>query len=173
VRHMFLTAAEGCDNVSLAFSSSQTKFQPRKYTMKTKLLTLVGLIAGLLFVCGPTFAHHGASAYDTTKPLTMKDAVVTKYSWINPHVLIYFDSKDDKGDVQHWTAEIGSPSAVSLLGWNRTTLKPGDVVTVYVFQAKSHLPVGRLNKLVLADGTLLRDSQTGGDRGERADDAVR
>ena len=72
--------------------------------MKTKLLTSVAFIAGLLTVCGSAFAHHGASAYDTSKPLTMKDAVVTKYSWINPHVLIYFDSKDDKGDVQHWTA---------------------------------------------------------------------
>ncbi len=141
--------------------------------MKIKLLTSVALIAGLLAICGPAFAHHGASAYDTSKPVMMKGAVVTKYSWINPHTLIYFDYTDDKGDVQHWTAEIGSPSAVSLLGWNRTTLKPGDVVTVYVFQAKSHLSVGRLNKLVLADGTLLRDSQTGGDRGERADDAVR
>ena len=141
--------------------------------MKTKPLTCVAFIAGLLTVYGPASAHHGASAYDTSKPLIMKGAVVTKYSWINPHTLIYFDYTDDKGEVQHWTAEIGSPSAVSLLGWNRTTLKPGDVVTVYVFQAKSHLTVGRLNKLVLADGTLLRDSQTGGDRGERADDAVR
>src|SRR5580692_5231015 len=126
--------------------------------MKTKLLMSVALIAGLLMVCGPTSAHHGASAYDTSKPLTMKDAVVTKYSWINPHVLIYFDSKDDKGDVQHWTAEIGSPSAVELVGWSRTTLKPGDVVTIYVFQSKTGRPVGRLNKIQLANGTLLRDS---------------
>ncbi len=135
--------------------------------MKTKLLTSVAFMAGLLTVCGPTFAHHGASAYDTSKPVMMKGAVVTKYSWINPHTLIYFDYTDDKGEVLHWTAEIGSPSAVNLLGWTRTTLKPGDIVTVYVFQAKSHLSVGRLNKLVLAD------SQTGGDRGERADVAVR
>jgi hypothetical protein len=141
--------------------------------MKTKLLRSAALIAGLLAVCGPAFAHHGASAYDTSKPVMMKGAVVTKYSWINPHALVFFDYKDDSGNVQHWTAEIGSPAAVSLLGWNRTSLKPGDVVTVYIFQAKTHLPVGRLNKLVLADGTLLRDSQTGGDRGERADDAVR
>jgi uncharacterized protein DUF6152 len=141
--------------------------------MNAKLLTSVALVAGLLTVCGAAFAHHGASAYETSKPLMMKGAVVTKYTWINPHTLIFFDYKDDKGDVQHWTVETGSPSAVSLLGWSRTSLKPGDVVTVYVFQAKSRLPVGRLNKLVLADGTLLRDSQTGGDRGERADDAVR
>jgi hypothetical protein len=141
--------------------------------MKTRVLISVALIAFLLTVCGPMLAHHGASAYDMSKPLTLKGAVVTKYSWINPHALIFFDYTDDKGNVQHWTTEIGSPSAVSLLGWSRTTLKPGDVITVYVFQSKSSLSVGRLNKVVLADGTLLRDSQTGGDRGERADDAVR
>jgi hypothetical protein len=141
--------------------------------MKTKLLTSLTFIVGLLTICGPTFAHHGASAYDVSKPLMLKGAVVTKYSWMNPHVLIFFDHTDDQGNVQHWTTEIGSPAAVSLLSWSRTTLKPGDVITVYVFQSKSRLLVGRLNKLVLADGTLLRDSQTGGDRGERADDAVR
>ena len=141
--------------------------------MKTKLLTSVALIAGLLTVCGPMFAHHGAAAYDMSKAVMLKGAVVTKYSWINPHTLIFFDFKDDKGNVQHWTTEIGSPAAVSLVGWSRTSLRPGDVITIYVFQSKSRLPVGRLNKLVLADGTLLRDSQTGGDHGERSDDAVR
>jgi len=141
--------------------------------MKTKLLASIVFIVGLPTICGPMFAHHGASAYDVSKPLMLKGAVVTKYSWMNPHALIFFDYKDDQGNVQHWTTEIGSPAAVSLLGWSRTTLKPGDVITVYVFQSKSRLSVGRLNKLVLADGTLLRDSQTGGDRGERADDAVR
>jgi len=141
--------------------------------MKTKLLASIVFIVGLLTICGPMFAHHGASAYDVSKPLMLKGAVVTKYSWMNPHALIFFDYKDDQGNVQHWTTEIGSPAAVSLLGWSRTTLKPGDVITVYVFQSKSRLSVGRLNKLVMADGTLLRDSQTGGDSGERADDAVR
>ena len=141
--------------------------------MITKLLTPAALIAGLLTVCGPLFAHHGAAAYETSTPVLLKGAVVTKYSWINPHALIFFDLKDDKGNVQHWTTETGSPAAVSLLGWNRTSLKPGDVITIYVWKSKTGLPVGRVNKVMLADGTLLRDSQKGGDNGERADDAVR
>ena len=29
-----------------------------------------------------------------SKPVVLKDAVVTKYSWLNPHVLIYFDLKE-------------------------------------------------------------------------------
>src|SRR5258708_39845739 len=112
--------------VRFTFGPAQTQLKPRRCKMKTKLLTSVAFIVGLLTVCGPTFAHHGASAYDTSKPVMMKGAVVTKYSWINPHTLIYFDYKDDKGDVQHWTAEIGSPSAVSLLACYSVPLQPAD-----------------------------------------------
>jgi hypothetical protein len=38
------------------------------------------------------------------------------------------------------------------------------VITVYIFPAKSGNPVGRLNKVVLSDGTTLRDSQLGGEK---------
>jgi Family of unknown function (DUF6152) len=141
--------------------------------VKANLLMSVALIASLLAISGPAFAHHGAAAYDMSKPVVLKNAVVTKYSWINPHALILFDYKDDKGNVQHWTTEIGSPAAVSLVGWNRASLKPGDVITIYVWQSKTGLPIGRLNKVILSDGSLLRDSQTGGDTGGRSDDAVR
>ena len=108
-----------------------------------------------------------------SKPLEMKGAVVTRYLWANPHTLIFFDYKDDKGSATHWSVELGSPSAIALMGWNRTSLKPGDVITVYMFAAKNGNSVGRINKIVLADGTLLRDSQTGGDSGGRADNDVR
>lgn len=141
--------------------------------MKTRLLASAGLVAGLLIICGHAFAHHGSAAYDMTKPVVLKGAVVTKYRWINPHALISFDYKDDKGNVQHWTTEIGSPAAVSLVGWNRASLKPGDVITVYVWQSKTGRPIGRINKVMLAGGTLLRDSQTGADDGNRADTDVK
>jgi hypothetical protein len=78
-----------------------------------------------------------------------------------------FDAKDENGNVTHWAGEAGSPSAIGLLGWNRNSLKPGDVITVYIFPAKSGNPVGRLNKIVLADGTTLRDSQLGGYKKEQ------
>ena len=141
--------------------------------MKAKLLISIAFICGLLAVGDLAFAHHGAAAYDMTKPAVLKSAVVTKFAWINPHAIIGFDVKDDSGNVSHWTAEIGSPAAVSLVGWNRTTLKPGDVITAYVWQSKKGLPVGRLNKIIMADGTVMRDSQTGADNGGRADNDVK
>lgn len=140
--------------------------------MRSKFMPFA-LIIGFLAIGSPIFAHHGAAAYDMSKPLVLKEAVVTRYLWANPHTLVFFDAKDDKGGTTHWSVELGSPSAIALMGWNRTSLKPGDVITVYMFAAKNGNSVGRINKIVLADGTLLRDSQTGADNGGRADNDVK
>jgi hypothetical protein len=121
----------------------------------------IGLIVSLLIACAPLFAHHGSATYDTQKVVVLKDATITKFIWANPHSIAMFDVKDDKGNVSHWAAEAGSPSALTLIGWTKNSLKPGDVVTVYMFQSKNGNPVGRLNKIVLTDGTTLKDSQLG------------
>ena len=140
--------------------------------MKTKVLMMVGLFAGLAAIDGPLFAHHGAAAYDMSKPVVLKDATVTEFLWINPHPLIKADFKDKQGNVQHWTMEMGSTMSAGLIGWTRTTLAHGDVVTLYVWQAKTRAPVGRFNKVVFADGSTMRDTQTGADDGGRADTDV-
>jgi hypothetical protein len=131
--------------------------------MNSKRLKFFTMLVYVLSVCGPLFAHHGAAAY-ADKIVVLKDATVTKFLWANPHTILQFDVKDDKGDIVHWAGEAGSPSAIGLLGWNRNSAQPGDVITVYIYPAKSGNPVGRLNKVVFADGKTLRDSQLGGDK---------
>ena len=142
-------------------------------TVKAKALMMVVLFAGLAANDRPLFAHHGAAAYDMSKPVVLKDATVTEFVWINPHPLIKADYKDEQGNVQHWTMEMGSTVSAQLLGWTRTTLNYGDVVTLYVWQAKTKVPVGRFNKVIFSDGTTMRDTQTGADDGGRADTDVR
>jgi hypothetical protein len=124
--------------------------------IKKKVAAPVALLAGIAAMGSTALAHHGDAAY-AEQPAIMKDVVVTEYSWINPHSLVKFDHKNDKGVVEHWTMEIGSPPSMVLLGWSRTTLKPGDKITAYVYQAKSGAKVGRTNKVILADGTVLAD----------------
>lgn len=141
--------------------------------MKTKLVMMVVLLAGLAAIDRPAFAHHGAAAFDMSKPVVLKNATITEFLWINPHPLIKADFKNDKGEVEHWTMEMGSTVSAQLLGWTRTTLGYGDVVTLYVWPAKTKLPVGRFNKVEFSDGTVMRDTQTGADDGGRADTDVR
>ena len=102
-------------------------------------------------------AHHSTAAYDT-KTITLKNAVVKKLVWANPHSVVHFDVKDDRGRVLAWAAESGSPSALSRAGWNRNSLKAGDAITVELFPAKNGARVARLAKIVLADGRELLDS---------------
>jgi hypothetical protein len=141
--------------------------------VKTKVLMMVVLFAGLAAIDSPSFAHHGNTAFDLGKPVVLKGAVITEFRWINPHPLIKADYKDETGKVQQWTMELGSTVSAQLIGWTRTTLAPGDVVTLYVWQAKTGVTVGRFNKVDFADGTTMRDTQTGADDGGRADTGQR
>jgi uncharacterized protein DUF6152 len=134
--------------------------------MKSKLLMSFALVVGLLAVCGPVPAHHGNAAY-ANKMVELKQATVTKFLWSNPHSLIDFDVKDDKGNVVHWVGETASPEALRLIGWSKTSLGPGDLITVYIYPSKTGNPAGRLNRIVLADGTTLHDTQLGGDAGNK------
>jgi hypothetical protein len=138
--------------------------------MNTRLVAFLSLV-GFLAVCLPGSAHHGAAAYDESKEVVFKNATVTKYTWANPHTIIEFDAKDDKGKVTHWAGELGSPSAITNQGWTKVSIQTGDVITIYIHQSKSGNPVGRISHVVLADGTQLRDSSGtsgvngGGNRG--------
>ena len=128
--------------------------------MRMRVRAFVPLFAGLLAMsaplAAPVSAHHGDAAY-ADKPMEMKGCVVTEFDWMNPHSLIKFDYKTATGELQHWTMEIGSPPSMALLGWSRTTLRAGDVITAYVYQARSGVQVGRTNKVILAYGTVLAD----------------
>jgi hypothetical protein len=131
--------------------------------MRSCLLVTGALSLGLLMSVGaPAFAHHGNAAY-ADEITEFKQATVTKFAWANPHTLINFDAKDEKGNVVHMVVETAAPQALRLIGWAKTSLMPGDVITVRMYVAKNGNPAGRLQKIILADGTELRDTQLGGD----------
>ena len=115
---------------------------------------------------GVVLAHHGRAGYGNE--ITTVKGTVTGVQWKNPHVFLEFDVKDDKGELVHWNAELGSPSALTNVGWNKASLQPGDVITVYIHQSKTKNPVGRIQYIVLADGSKLTDSGGAGERGDGA-----
>jgi hypothetical protein len=124
--------------------------------MKNLVLCLT-LLFTALFVPSPIAAHHGETNYDTDKLVTVK-AAVTNFEFINPHVQISMEVKNDKGEIEKWICEARSPAMlVRNGGWDKTTLKAGDVITATGFRAKNGANILRLKKIVLADGTELPD----------------
>jgi len=135
--------------------------------MKEKLVVSFVLFFGLLTVGRPVPAHHGTAAYDD-KITEFKQVTVTRFAWANPHTLIDFDVKNAHGEVVHWVCETAAPQALRLIGWSKVSLEPGQVVSIYLYLAKNGNPVGRLQKIMLADGTELHDTVLGGDAGGKA-----
>ena len=134
--------------------------------MKSRLFVAFILGVAVLTVRGPVLAHHGTPAYQD-KITEFKQVTVTKFGWANPHALIEFDVKNANGNVVHWVAETAAPQALRLIGWSKVSIAPGDVITVRMYVAKNGNPAGRLNKIVLADGTELHDTVLGGDAGNK------
>jgi hypothetical protein len=112
------------------------------------------LLAFGLFSSNPLLAHHGNAAYDYATTKTVK-GIATEWVWSNPHCLLKVDSKDDKGNITHWIFETSSPVDMLHAGWAATSVKPGDAVTVDIMPTKNGTPVGRIRRVVLADGTVL------------------
>ena len=155
-----VAAATGLDTGERPLYSLGNPGPPKRCWMKTKLFLPFALAISIFAICGPALAHHGGAQYGDSA-IELKQATVTKFLWSNPHSLLDFDVKDDKGNTVHWVGETGAPSSISLIGWYKTCVQPGDVITVYIYPAKSGNPVGRLNRIVLADGTEYHDTQLG------------
>jgi len=115
------------------------------------------LIAGIAaIICFPVSlsAHHGAaSLYDVNKETTLK-VTITEFVWTNPHVEIGIASVEDKS--ARWLLELGSPPNVANRGWTSRSLKVGDVVTITFNPGLRGARIGKLVKVVLANGKELQ-----------------
>src|SRR2546427_11573938 len=114
--------------------------------MKSKLFAVLGASVLVLLVSSTLLAHHAGTLYDRDHPVSLK-GTVTQFVFTNPHAQIHFDVKDENGNVSNWIAETTSPAALFRLGWNKNTLKFGDMIEVTGAPFKDARKVLRIFKL--------------------------
>jgi DNA/RNA endonuclease YhcR with UshA esterase domain len=120
-----------------------------------KLALFLAMLFCAAFISAPLLAHHGEANYDTDKTVSVK-GTVTDFQFVNPHVLVSLETKNDKGETEKWTGEARSPAMLSRYGgWDRNTIKVGDVITIYGHRTKNGTPFMRLEKIVMPDGKEL------------------
>jgi uncharacterized protein DUF6152 len=121
--------------------------------MTRRPLGTFALALALLSSTISLFAHHSVTAeFDSSKSFTVK-ATITKIEWVNPHIYMYADVKDDNGTVTPYSFEGGPPGNLRRAGVLKTMFNVGDVVEIEAYIAKDgskHL--GLLHGVRFADG---------------------
>lgn len=107
--------------------------------MKTKLIGATILAAALS--AAPALAHHSGAMFDPK--ITVKvTGKVREFQYTNPHSWLLVDAQDSAGRPVVWAFEAEGPSTLLRAGIKRTTLQPGDAVTVATHPLRDGRPGG-------------------------------
>ena len=116
------------------------------------------VLAGVLLWARPAQSHHSNVAYEVTRVVTIT-GVVKEFRWVNPHTWLHL-MVDEKGTQVEWQVEGRAPGVLLRAGWTKTSLKPGEKVTVDMSPAKDGSKVGIIARITKEDGTILSNQPT-------------
>src|SRR5215475_14266918 len=97
--------------------------------MKYSFLLALFAAALITAVAIPSAAHHSFAAFDITTQKSVT-GTVNKVDWTNPHIWLWINVPNDKGGTDTYGFEGMSPNYLARRGWERTTLKVGDKITI-------------------------------------------
>ena len=106
-------------------------------------------VIGILVTASPLLAHHDWPV-DRTRQVTIT-GTVTAYTWADPHVMIALDVQTN-GTTENWKVGGSNKKNSAANGWDKKTLKPGDVITGIGFRFKDGSNAAQLQKIVMENG---------------------
>jgi hypothetical protein len=109
-------------------------------------------LAGALLACGTSaVAHHSSAMFDQAHTTTLV-GTVRQFQWENPHCYIQLVVREGQGRDEEWSLEMTAPMHLQRLGWKRTSLKPGDRITVTIHPMRDGSRGGNVLTAIGADG---------------------
>ena len=105
-------------------------------------------------------AHHPfSSEFDLKKPMTL-NGTVTRYSWVNPHATIDLTGVEGRAQDETWTVELDAAAELGRIGWDKTSVKPGDRISAEGWAAKDGSHMLGASSVKLAGGKTLAATST-------------
>src|ERR1700753_176736 len=122
---------------------------------------LIGAAIALTRAAGATaraLAHHSFAMFDFQASKTVT-GTVEQFDWTNPHTFIWLQVPTGaaNGATERYGFEGMSPHYLGRRGWSKSTLKPGDKVTVMYHPLKDGSKGGTYQKVMLSDGKELNN----------------
>jgi Family of unknown function (DUF6152) len=112
---------------------------------------ILALGAMAMLAAGASLSAHHSWPVDNSRQVTVR-GTVTGYDWNNPHVMIGLDVTTDGGRMEKWSVGGPSTSRMANNGWDKATLKPGDVITATGYRFSDGQNILRLDRIVMASG---------------------
>jgi hypothetical protein len=116
------------------------------------------IVTALALAAGPAAAHHSDSLYfiddrSADGGVIRIEGTISRVRWINPHSEFFVDvPKPNGGEPTTWAIETDSVNQLRALGWDQSTLEPGDRVVV-VSKSKFDDTAGRLRDMLVYGAT--------------------
>jgi Family of unknown function (DUF6152) len=106
----------------------------------------------------PAMAHHSNALYfNESNPITLEGKVL-RVEWINPHVLLYLESKNEKGELETWVLHGSSLNNATRQAGMKERLQPGISIAARVFPPRNPLYVNDVQTVLLTKPDDLRKS---------------
>jgi hypothetical protein len=101
--------------------------------MKTTVaLSTIPIFTFVLAAGVPAIAHHSQALYfDVSKAVTVEGEIV-RVEWINPHILVYLQGKNEKGEPVTWILQGSSLGNANARVGLKEALKIGTVVSARI-----------------------------------------
>jgi uncharacterized protein DUF6152 len=119
--------------------------------MQHLIRTGVLAAAMALAAASPALSHHSHAMFDHNTNVSIT-GTVTQFVFRNPHVFLYIDARNEKGETMSYWVEMSNLPNMIRRGIGQSTFKPGDKVTVNLHPLKDGRPGGSYVTIVTADG---------------------
>ena len=105
----------------------------------------IGVASGI-----PATAHHSNPVYfDMAKPMTLEGKVVD-VRWVNPHILLFLQTKNDSGEVETWTLQGTSLNNAMRVVGLKERLRPGISIAARVWPSRNPLYLNDADTVLMA-----------------------
>jgi hypothetical protein len=125
--------------------------------MRQAVRTLI-LMAATILAADTALTHHSVSGqFDTSRTVTLT-GVISRIDWVNPHIYIILDGKDDAGAAGEWALETVPTAMARKAKLTKDMLagKKGETVTITGHPAREGRKSAWVLKVTYSDGRFIQ-----------------